>query len=128
MYSHSLPSLEGIVGTFKFTLYSTEDLTVPTIQTIKVVGDLEASIDSGVLQHSIPQLNLSLREDHSQYTQGFWWRTLKNPTRLFITLDEGDGDTYYFYGNVSLLQTVWKESYVNGMEYIRTASVTSRSF
>jgi hypothetical protein len=128
MYSHSLPSLEGIVGTFKFTLYSTEDLTVPTIQTIKVVGDLEASIDSGVLQHSIPQLNLSLREDHSQYTQGFWWRTLKNPTWLFITLDEGDGDTYYFYGKVSLLQTVWKESYVNGMEYIRTASVVLDSY
>lgn len=128
MYSNTLPSLVAGVGTFKFTLYSTEDLTVPAIQTIKDVGTLDSSIDDGVLQQTIPQLKLSLREDHSTYTQGFWWRTLKNETWLFVTLDEGDGDTYYFYGKVSRLQTGWNESYVNGTTYIRTAEIALDSY
>jgi hypothetical protein len=127
MFSHSLPNVVGLVGTFKFTLYSTEDLTVPTIQTIKMIGDTDASIDEGVLQNSVPQMTLLLRDDHSTYTQGFWWRTLKNETWIFITLDEGAGDTYYFYGKINLLQTEWEEQYV-GATYIRTANIVMDSY
>lgn len=127
MTAYPLPSLVTVDGTYSFELYSaTAGLTVPTIQTIKSITPLKESANVIVGTSEITNVQIEFRDDDSTYSQGFWFKQFKVETWLRIYLDEGAGDTFFFFGMIDTLSPGsidWQESYL-GANRIRTATVT----
>lgn len=123
MTSYTLPSLDTVAGEVKITLYSNDaTLTVPTSQTVTSIGDLEetADVDIGVTQLS--SLRLSLKEDYTNYTEGFWYKVLAGECWLRFYLVEGGSDTFYFFGLPQEETIEWTEHFL-GSTYLRTAEL-----
>jgi hypothetical protein len=123
---HALPSMTDIHGTWKFQVYTTADLTVPTIATILSVSTTRESANITLGTSEIGNVQINLRDDTSTYKQGFWFKALQGETWLRILLDEGAGDTFYFFGMVdaeSPNSVSWDEFYLSATQRIRTANV-----
>src|SRR3990167_787150 len=124
MTAYNLPTLDSPVGAFKFKLYcDTAGLTVPTIQTILDVGELTEQIDLDIGLSQFANLTLSIRDDYSTYSEGFWCKVLSVGWQLRICLEESGSDTFYFFGIPQEEQVEWTEHYV-GSSRIRTARIT----
>lgn len=121
MTEYTLPALDSIVGEFTFTLYcDTAGLTVPTIQTIKEIGESSETMDLDIGLSQFANLTFTLRDDYSTYDEGFWYKVLSVGWRLRIYLD---GD-FYFFGIPQEEQVLWSELYVDSTSQIREAEVT----
>jgi hypothetical protein len=124
MTEYNLPSFSTVAGTFKLHLYATSaGLTVPTINTVLELGETKESANISVGISEIGNMQIRLRDDDSTYSQGFWYKVLQDETRLRIYLDEGAGDTFYFFGYVEPGSIKWDEHYI-GSTRIRTVSLT----
>jgi hypothetical protein len=100
------------------------DLVAPSIQTIKELGDTteKASVMIGISE--IGNMSISVREDFANHTEGFWFKALKGECWLKIYLDEGAGDTFYFFGIVDNLTINWSEFSITADGTIRTCQFT----
>lgn len=126
MNDHALPTLVTVQGTFKFQIYTTADLTVPTIQTIISVGETKESANITLGTSEIGSVKITIRDDATTYKQGFWFKALQSEVWLRIILTEGVTDTFYFFGMVdtgSPDSVNWEEHYI-GTTRIRTATIT----
>lgn len=128
--TYSLPSIVTVNGTFSMVLYSEfAGLTPPTIQTISEIGDTTESANIAIGQTEIGNVKISIRDDTSTYTWGFWYKIFSGEAWLKILLD----DTDYFFGTVQADTVMWGEAYFSGTTKIRTcnfvlASMTQKLF
>lgn len=119
----TLPDINAIAGTFGMTVYYDDSLgalTFPTIQTVVSVGELEAWMDRKVAELQPDSLKLEVVDDYTTYTEGFWYKILAGtlPPRIHLVLDEGSGDTQYYFGEVDPLTVSWSEKYIDST-YVR---------
>lgn len=127
---YTLPSIVTVNGTFAVTVYSEfADLIKPTIQTITQIGDTRESANIALGQTEIGNMQISIRDDSSTYTYGFWYKVLSGETWLKILLDDAE----YFFGTVQADTVSWDENYISGTTRIRTcefivASMTQKLF
>lgn len=116
---YSLPSIVTVNGTFAVTLYSEFALlTEPSIQTITEIGDTRESANIVLGQTEIGNVKISIRDDTSTYTYGFWYKVLSGEAWIKILLDDED----YFFGTVQADTIEWNEAYISGTTRIRTCS------
>ena len=84
--TYNLGDIAAPVGLFSVVLISeTTGLTVPTVNTITEVGELD---DVGDIEPAIQQvktLSIKIVDDHSQHSAGFWYTALKNTVQALPT-------------------------------------------
>lgn len=85
------------------------------------VGELEESADMSLGVHQLSSLKLTLRDDTSTYSYGFWFKVLSGETHIRIYLNQGGSDLFYFFGIIQADTVVWGEEYI-GSSRIRTVS------
>lgn len=128
MTEYTLSQITTIVGTFKVTLFSgITDLSVPTSNTILEIGDLTENVDLKPGLTEISHLKLKLRDDYSDlaHPEGFWFRIFNETVlpEIRIYLDEGNGDTFYFWGTLNRSESSASELYV-GSSYVRVWDIS----
>ena len=132
MADYTLPSLVTVNGTFAIEIKNCPvgSLTEPTIQTILSIDSTDEVLDIEAVTSEVSQLTLSIRDDYSTYTDGFWYEVfngtitevLSGDIQINITLDEGSGATHFFYGTLNRESIDWSEIYVSTTK-IRTAKI-----
>lgn len=123
MTSYSLQSVTGVVGTFSITLLSEfADLIIPTGQSVTGIGMLEevADISMGISQAA--KLSVTLTDDYTAYSEGFWYKILNGDCRIRFYLDQGGGNTFFFFGKPQAETIRWEEHYISSSR-IRTVSL-----
>ena len=120
----TLPDFDDVIGLFSFTLYSDfAGLTVPSIQTVLEIGDTEESADLTIGLQQLSTLKMELRDDYTTYTTyGFWFKVLTGETQLRIYLNQGAGNTFYFFGTVQAETVQWTERYISSTEKVRVVT------
>lgn len=130
MTEYVLDSLSTISGTFYPTLYSNvAGLTVPASNTILSIGSLEESADESPAVQTTNELVIEIRDDYENHASGFWYKALsQEDAEIKILIDEGDGtQRYFFWGAFDSLTIDWREHFISGNEYYRTATFRIRS-
>jgi hypothetical protein len=123
---YTLPLISATAGVVTIDIFSsTAGLTVPTVDTILAVGPLTETMDSALGISEVANLSLTVRDDYSTHTAGFWYNILNaTTTYIRIYLAEGGSDTFYFYGTPQQDATRWTEASLFNSTYIRTADIT----
>ncbi|HEY4611411.1 MAG TPA: hypothetical protein VII11_00330 [Bacteroidota bacterium] len=123
-----LTDIGSIVGTFNVTLYYDSelgDLTAPPSNTILNIGEVTSFMERNAGEIQLDSCQLHIRDDYATYTEGFWYKVLNAtlPPRIKILLDEGSGNTPYYYGEVDPLSIQWEEKYIksDNTEFLRVA-------
>jgi hypothetical protein len=125
MTAYDLPDIVSVVGTLKVKLYSEfAGLTVPTVQTIKTIGDLTETAQRDVGISEMSTLQIDLRDDRSTYSEGFWFKVLNGDCRIRFYLSEGGTNKFYFFGTPQQDSTTWTDWAIVAGTYYRTASIT----
>jgi hypothetical protein len=124
---YTLQDVVTVAGTFKFTLYADVGLTVPTGQTIMSIGELEKVGDLEPNKKQFQNLSLSIADDYTVYDAGFWYTIALSEMYLRIYLDEGAGDTGYFYGFIDPMQSDFQEHYVGSLDFVRSGTMVLTS-
>lgn len=123
--TYILPDVVAQVGTIGVTLLcDTAGLSVPTQQTIQMIGEVSEQLDDTPTGLELSTLKVDILDSTEDYDHGFWFKVFNDSTdvRLFMTLDEGSGDTFFFYGTSNPQFVEWNERYT-GTVKIRTATV-----
>lgn len=126
MIEYTLQNIDTIAGTFKVTLFASQaGLVAPAFNTILSISNKQekADINPGITELSTVQIKL--RDDHSTYAEGFWFKvlTMSVEPEIRIYLDEGNGDTFFFWGKVQGEETKIEE-HVIGSSFVRTLDIT----
>lgn len=89
-------------GVMSAYLYSdTADLIVPTFNSLIIKGKKTERLDVLPGEIEMAELNLSVVEDYLNYVEGFWYNVLHvGKPQIKILLDEGNGNTLYFWGTI----------------------------
>lgn len=127
---YTLFSALSASGTVKIYLVSPETgLTLPTPQTVMLSQDLTERIDAAAGVQEVAQIDLDIVEDYTTYAEGFWMHVLANAsTDIQITLDEGSGETDFFFGRVQPGATTLHEVDLTSSAIRRTGTIHLMSF
>lgn len=119
MTSYDLPLIQGVVGEFNIRLYSSQAaLSVPIVDTVLKIGEKVETADLSLGVASFATMKLVVRDDYTNYTEGFWYKILSSGTSYIrILLD----DEFFFVGRIQLNETKWAELSLYDGEYIRVA-------
>ena len=108
---YTLTTFVSQTGTFTIDLFSSiAGLTIPTGQSVLAIGNTEevADIKMGTIQAGT--LKLTLADDYSVYSEGFWFKVLNGGTTwLRFYLDQGAGSTFFFFGTPQQETIIWDE-------------------
>jgi hypothetical protein len=130
MTAYTLPTIPAVVGDFKIKLFhATAGLTAPTVDTILHVGKRKEVIETSLGKSALSTLELIVRDDYSTYSEGFWYKILStsgDTTYIRMTLNDGNGDEFYFIGKIFDPESDWDVQYYDSSTnaYIRVAKLT----
>lgn len=126
---YALPSITNTIpGTFAVTLFSgIGDLVIPTFNTILQLGALKEVMDRSPGESELATFELTVRDDYSTYTEGFWFKVLSDSSekpQLRFYLNEGSGNIYFFWGELQEEETPVEELYVSSApKYFRRIEI-----
>jgi hypothetical protein len=90
---------------------------LPTKQVFLNIGDIKESIDMEVGFTDIDQVDVTVAEDYSIISEGFWHKLInENPTitvEILFSLMEGANETFLFRGTVYRQDTINTEFYLD---------------
>jgi hypothetical protein len=97
-------------GTMTVKLHSDlVDLVVPTFQTLKLDTDFVTRVDIGPGRIELENVQFDYVEDYTVYAEGFWYKVLNSYAEIQLLLNEGSGDTHFYWGRVLKNQTPIEE-------------------
>ncbi|HWP83272.1 MAG TPA: hypothetical protein VNN76_11530 [Bacteroidota bacterium] len=108
--SYNFPDMPCKAGTAKITLFADTGLGTLTLPKQKTFVNFDDAVDRlvdkpGVFE--VENLSLTIIDDYSTYSEGFWNKVLALPAQLRIYLNEGGSDTYFFWGEVDPTTIDW---------------------
>ncbi|MEW5799958.1 MAG: hypothetical protein AB1728_13235, partial [Bacteroidota bacterium] len=126
-------SLKVAAGILKVTLFYDDSIIsnashIPSAAAcLKEIGDVNERIEDEIGVIECGDMNLSLKDDYTNYASGVWWKLLQGEVQFRFYLDEGAGDTYLFWGKcLPASSTVQEHAVINpgtsGI-YIRTYDI-----
>jgi hypothetical protein len=131
IYPYDLGSVKLPAGELKITLFHPCGLpAVPAVPTLETVGEFIERIESEPNVIEMGSVEISVVEDYSleAYPEGFWYFVLNSSAadfpevpELHFSLDEGNGDTFLFWGRVERTSVQWEE-HVLGNGFVRTCT------
>lgn len=119
MTEYTLQIITLSAGRVTFILFSEfAGLTIPAFATLLFEDDeLAEAIDIVSGEIDLERMQFAYLEDYSTYQEGFWYKVLDGDFEIKILLDEGSGDTVYFWGTKEQLSASHTEiSLVSGYE------------
>jgi hypothetical protein len=122
---YTLSTVTNHLGTFSvFVGTSVPDLTIPTKNTIISFGDLTERMDFTPGNIDMGTLQIQFVDDYTVHANGFWYEVMTGECDVKILLDEGDGDTFVFWGEIQRGETKFTEMYVSGSIALRVGNIT----
>ena len=117
---YSLPvaynTASGTLKTYLIVDPSLPTLTVPLTVKVVSIGKITEKIDAQAGVVDVEQVTVTLGEDYSFYSEGFWYKIINGypkDVQLMFTLMEGANETFLFRGKVFKANATWGESYIN---------------
>lgn len=104
--TYLIETVNTTIGLMRVRLQSNlSTLTVPSLPTIIVDQDTLERVDALAGVQDTEQLDVNFVEDYSTYSDGFWFHAVSQIQfggfcYLQITVDEGSGETPFFFGTV----------------------------
>ncbi len=120
---YTLPQINNMAcGVIKATLImplTADELTVPTKNTFLDITSITETGQEQLSQASAGTAKITVVDDYTTHTEGFWWKASQYALSLRFYLVEGGADTFLFYGSIQPQQTTWTEHYVGTLGYVR---------
>ena len=126
MTTYTIQSVVLPSGTLTVKLHSEyAGLTVPGTATLILDGDLVERVSlysDGTIEAE--NMEFGYVEDYTTYAEGFWYKVLNGSAEIQVLIDEGAGDTHFFWGKVIEQEgTISEASLVSG-NYLRLGRFT----
>jgi len=125
VHSYTLPDITTKEGTYTVVFYSDygndppvidPPLPTPSTQSFIDIGELVEVADDEPSVQKMASLIIKFVDVDPDGTldAGFFYTAINGGTdnRVYITLDEGSGDTFFFYGIIDPREVVWEELYI----------------
>lgn len=87
-------------------------LTIPTNTTIVDIQPAGERVDALLGQVETEAFTFIFREDYSTYLEGFWFKVMGDYFEIQILLDEGSGNTHFFWGRAVPSKSPMEEVYL----------------
>ena len=130
--------MQVAAGLLKAMLYYDDttvisSLHIPDLSTCLIsAGEFIERLEDSALVFQHGEVTLTLKDDYSNYVAGVWYKILHgSETQIRFYLDEGDGDTFLFWGYMNSFSTNVEEKYIRNPGssgvYVRVLSVKMSS-
>jgi hypothetical protein len=120
MYCYTLNTIPYKCGTMVVYLYTNLVLTpLPTGNLVREIGESEESSDVKPGIQEIGVLKLSLIEDYTTYTEGFWYKVLGAYCEIRLDLTKNGVTSNYFWGTIESQSIDWTEYYIGSLGLLR---------
>lgn len=109
----------GVVKTYLIVDPALPALTLPTAVKIASMGKITERIDAQAGVVDTEQMRVTLGEDYSTYSEGFWYKVINGypkDVQLMFTLMEGTNETFLFRGRVFKANATWEEIHINPVQ------------
>lgn len=125
-----LPEFVYSKRTVKISVFCDASLSIetPTRLVIASIGDLSERIDVVAGTYELQNVEITAYDNYDNEPEGFWKRVFSGAEtpQLWITVDEGAGDTVYCIGSALLNTDSWRDYYLSadGAVYKRNVTFT----
>jgi hypothetical protein len=119
LYTYTLQTNETAVGRMTVKLYSEfNGLTIPAFSSL-YYEETNEKYDAIPTTIELEEMICSFSEDYTNYEEGFWYKVLAGYAELQFLLDDGNGDSHFFWGRILGQEIQLRELAIVDNVYVR---------
>lgn len=123
LYTYTLQQDDLPCGLMTVKLHSEiTGLTVPSFSSIQY-GETNERYDAIPQKIEVGEMAVDFDEDYSTYLEGFWYKVTSSYAELQFILNEGNGDTHFFWGKIINPSVTLEEHAIVEGQFVRSGSM-----